>query len=63
MWVEGPTLLPQLWGFASLPLPAVNAVYHDAAHASALVLASVDVKAKRGLPPCNSVIRQPCRAA
>jgi putative CocE/NonD family hydrolase len=63
MWVEGPTLLPQLWGFASLPLPAANAVYHDAAHASALVLPAVDVKVKRGLPPCNTVIRQPCRAA
>ena len=63
MWVEGPTLLPQLWGFAALPIPAVNAVYHDATHQSALVLPVVGIKAKRGMPPCNRVIRQPCRAA
>ena len=63
LWVEGPTLLPQLWGFAALPIPAVDAVHHDADHASALVLPVVGIKARRGLPPCNTVIRQPCRAA
>ena len=65
--IEGPKFLPELWGFAALPLPAANLVYHDAAHPSALflpVLPSLAVPdADRLPPPCGSVIRQPCRPA
>ena len=65
--IEGPKFLPELWGFAALPVPATNLVYHDAAHPSSLALAvlpgSVVPDADRSLPTCGSVIRQPCRPA
>ena len=65
--IEGPKFLPELWGFAALPVPAANLVYHDAAHPSALflpVLPSLSVPtADQSLPACGSVIRQPCRPA
>jgi uncharacterized protein len=65
--IEGPKFLPELWGFAALPLPATNLVYHDAAHPSSLalpVLPSLDVPAAdQSLPVCGSLIRQPCRPA
>jgi len=67
VWVEGPKFLPELWGFAALPVPATNLVYHDAAHPSSLALAvlpSLAVPAAdQSLPACGSVIRQPCRPA
>jgi uncharacterized protein len=62
--IEGPKFLPELWGFAALPIPATNLVYHDAAHPSSLALAVLPgVTAPVGLPTCGSVIRQPCRPA
>ena len=62
--IEGPKFLPELWGFAALPVPATNLVYHDAAHPSSLALPVLpDVAAPVGLPTCGSVIRQPCRPA
>jgi hypothetical protein len=65
--IEGPKFLPELWGFAALPLPATNLVYHDPAHPSSLalpVLPSLAVPdADKPLPPCGSLIRQPCRPA
>jgi len=64
VWVEGPKFLPELWGFAALPVPATNLVYHDAAHPSSLALPILSgVTAPVGLPACGSVIRQPCRPA
>ncbi|MBV8305636.1 MAG: CocE/NonD family hydrolase [Acidimicrobiia bacterium] len=65
--IEAPKFLPELWGFAALPIPATNLVYHDAAHPSSLALAVLPdftiPPADRSLPPCGSVIRQPCRPA
>jgi putative CocE/NonD family hydrolase len=62
--IEAPKFLPELWGFAALPVPATNLVYHDAAHPSSLALPVLaGVTAPVGLPPCGSVIRQPCRPA
>jgi uncharacterized protein len=65
--IEGPKFLPELWGFAALPLPATNLVYHDAAHPSSLVLPVLPgftpPAADAAYPPCGSVIRQPCRPA
>jgi hypothetical protein len=65
VWIEAPTVLPELWGFALLPIPAVNLVYHDATHRSSLVLPiASDVPIGSATPPaCNTLIRQPCRAA
>ncbi|MBV8560325.1 MAG: esterase, partial [Acidimicrobiia bacterium] len=65
--IEAPEFLPELWGFAALPVPATNLVYHDAAHPSSLALAVLPdftiPPADRSLPPCGAVIRQPCRPA
>ncbi|HJR18384.1 MAG TPA: CocE/NonD family hydrolase [Actinomycetota bacterium] len=65
VWIEAPTALPELWGFAFLPIPAVNMVYHDAEHPSSLVLPVVGGLAidKPAYPACGTVIRQPCRPA
>ena len=65
VWIEAPTALPELWGFAFTPTPAVNLVYHDSAHASSLVLPIVDLtlpSAGKALPAC-ALVRQPCRPA
>jgi putative CocE/NonD family hydrolase len=64
VWIEGPKFLPELWGFAALPLPAANLVYHDASHPSSLALNVLPgVSAPLPLPACGTVIRQPCRPA
>jgi len=59
--IEAPTVMPELWGFVGLPVPAVNLVYHDAAHPSKLLLPVLagehpDVP----LPACGALIRQSC---
>lgn len=62
LWVEGPKAVPDLWGFAALPLPATNLVYHDAAHPSSIAFSVLPgVRAPVGLAACDTVIRQPCR--
>ena len=64
VWIEGPKFLPELWGFAALPLPATNLVYHDDQHPSSLALPVLSGEhAPKGLPACGTVIRQPCRPA
>jgi predicted acyl esterase len=64
VWIEGPKFLPELWGFAALPVPAANLIYHDAAHPSSLALPILPgVSAPLPLPDCGTVIRQPCRPA
>jgi uncharacterized protein len=63
LWVEAPTMLPELWSFPPPPYPAVNEVWHDATHVSRLVLPLVanDPTRIESYPACNTVIRQPCR--
>ena len=62
VYVEGPKFLPELWGFAALPLPAANLVYHDKDHPSSLALPVLPGhQAPVGLPQCGTVVRQPCR--
>ena len=65
VWVEAPTVLPELWAFADYPVNAVNSVLHDAAHPSRLVLPVVpnDPGRHQSLPPCDTLIREPCRTA
>jgi len=65
LWVEAPTVLPELWSFPPPPYPAVNAVLHDPAHVSQVVLPLVpnDPNRIESYPACNTVIRQPCRPA
>jgi putative CocE/NonD family hydrolase len=63
VWIEAPTIVPELWSFVPYPQPAQNTVLHDAAHPSALVLPLVPNDAARiaTLPECGTLIRQPCR--
>ena len=64
MWVEAPTVVPQLWGFAIDPTPAHVNVFRDTAHPSSLVLPVAEVAVPADAvqaAPCGSVIRQPCR--
>ena len=62
--VEMPSILPELWGFLPLPLPAVNLVYHDTDHPTSVLLPTLPAAV---VPPpaagvnCGDHIRQPCR--
>ena len=65
LWVEAPTVIPQLWGFQLDPTPAQVTVWRDEQHPSSLVLPVAD---KVGLPDeareqpvCGTPLRQPCR--
>jgi putative CocE/NonD family hydrolase len=65
LWIEAPTVLPQLWGFALDPTPAQVTVWRDAAHPSSLVLpVAQDIQIPpqaASQPTCGQPIRQPCR--
>lgn len=59
VWVESPTILPQLWAFTPFPVPGPVTIHEG----SRLVLPLVPNDAERvaELPTCGTVIRQPCR--
>jgi len=62
--IEAPTTLPELWGFAANPAPAVNQIYTDAAHPSSLALPQASVPAEAAgvrERACGSIRNQPCR--
>jgi putative CocE/NonD family hydrolase len=63
LWVEAPTVLPQLWAFALDPTPSAVTIARDFAHPSSLVLPVLNGAgpAPLGLAPCSSVYRQVCR--
>ena len=63
VWVEAPTVLPQLWAFTPYPVPSQVTILHDADHPSQLVVPLVPNDPERiaALPGCDLVIRQPCR--
>jgi putative CocE/NonD family hydrolase len=65
IWVEGPTVLPQLWAFTPTPTPVPVTILHDDAHPSRLVLPLVpnDPDRRADRPRCGTVIHQPCRPA
>lgn len=59
--IEAPGVPPELWGFAPTPVPAVNAVLHDAEHDSVLRLPVLPgVAVPDALPGCGMLIRQSC---
>ncbi|MCA1834036.1 MAG: CocE/NonD family hydrolase [Actinobacteria bacterium] len=61
--IEAPTTLPELWGFAANPVPAVNQIYTDTAHPSSLALPLV-AQSSQTFPPeraCGTLRNQPCR--
>lgn len=64
LWVEAPTTLPQLWGFALDPTPARVSIHHEADHPSRLVLPVTNIRlpvAAQDQPECGTPLRQPCR--
>ena len=65
IWIEAPTTMPQLWGFALDPTPARVEVWRDAAHPSRVVLpvaSGISIpEAALAQPTCGQPLRQPCR--
>ena len=50
------------WNFASRPTASVNSILHDPGRPSRLVLGTVPgAHAEAPLPPCNTLLNQPCR--
>jgi predicted acyl esterase len=60
--VAAPHVKPDLWGFAALPVPAVNTIYTGGSGMSSLALPLVPAgdAVPAGLPPCT-LDNQPCR--
>jgi putative CocE/NonD family hydrolase len=62
LWIDAPTGETGGWSFTFNPTPAVNTIYSDAAHPSALVMGSLrGGRAGSGRPQCDTVLNQPCR--
>lgn len=62
VFIEAPPRTSGVWSFESLPGPALNRVYHDSAHPSALRLETLPGQtAPVDRAACGSIIRQPCR--
>jgi hypothetical protein len=64
IWIEAPTVLPQLWGFALDPTPSVVSVWRGGQYPSSVALPLIDQTLPTGateLPSCGAPIRQPCR--
>lgn len=59
--IQAPNILPDLWGFASLPLPAVNTIYTSSFYPSSIALPRIaGGAAPTGYPACT-LRNQPCR--
>lgn len=59
--IEAPNILPDLWGFAALPTPAVNTVYTSSFYPSSVALPVIaGAQITKPLPPCT-LRNQPCR--
>jgi hypothetical protein len=62
LWIDAPTGETGGWSFNFIQTPAVNSVYVDAQHPSALVLGYLRHGAiKAPLPACDTLLNQPCR--
>lgn len=62
LWIDAPTGLTGGWSLDFVNPPAVNSVYADAHHPSALVLGHLEGgHAKRPRAKCDTVLNQPCR--
>jgi putative CocE/NonD family hydrolase len=62
LWIDAPTGETGGWSFDFTKTPAVNSIYADAQHASAIVLGHL--KGGHGeapLPTCGTLLNQPCR--
>jgi uncharacterized protein len=62
VWIEAPTGHTGFFEFDPTPMPARNAVLHDKAHPSALVVGVLPGEVAHGpLPGCDTLRNQPCR--
>jgi uncharacterized protein len=62
LWIDAPTGETGGWSFNFVKTPAVNSVYADAEHPSAIVLGYIhDPHPGAPLSTCNTVLNQPCR--
>ncbi|HKN94702.1 MAG TPA: CocE/NonD family hydrolase C-terminal non-catalytic domain-containing protein, partial [Thermoleophilaceae bacterium] len=62
LWIDAPTGMTGGWSLDFISAPAVNSIYADAAHPSALVLGQLEGgRAEAPLPACDTLLNEPCR--
>jgi predicted acyl esterase len=62
LWVDAPTGETGGWSFDFTKTPAINRIYADARHPSAIVLGQLrGGQAQAPLPACDTILNQPCR--
>jgi putative CocE/NonD family hydrolase len=62
LWIDAPTGETGGWSFDFTKTPAVNSIYADAKHRSAIVLGYLKGgRAEAPLPACDTLLNQPCR--
>lgn len=62
VWIDAPTGMTGGWAFDYVKTPAINSIYADAGHPSALVLGHLrGGRADGPLPACDTLLNQPCR--
>ncbi len=62
LWIDAPTGETGGWSFDFLKTPAVNSIYADPRHPSALVLGQLlGGRAQAPRPRCGTVLNEPCR--
>jgi putative CocE/NonD family hydrolase len=62
LWIDAPTGETGGWSFDFIKTPAINSVYTDGKHPSALVAGHLrGGKAGAHRPACDTVLNQPCR--
>jgi putative CocE/NonD family hydrolase len=62
LWIDAPTGATGGWSFDFIKTPAINSVYVDEKHPSAIVLGHLRRgRAETPLPPCDTLLNQPCR--
>jgi uncharacterized protein len=64
LWIDAPTGETGGWSLDFIKTPAINRVYADARHPSAIALGHLaGGHAEAPLPACDTLLNQPCRAA
>lgn len=62
LWIDAPTGETGGWSFDFIKTPAINSIYADAHHPSAIVLGDLrGGHADTPLPACDTLLNQPCR--
>jgi hypothetical protein len=63
LWIDAPTGETGGWSFNFIKTPAIDSVYADAQHPSALVLGYLPHGTiKTALPTCDTLLNEPCRS-